>query len=124
MTHFYRACPTHRDELEEVDKGVDGQERLWCPQGHYVTSWLVISDSGSKIGRAHIGRMDMTVGDEPKKERAPQKEPIHPCKHGHTDWSYQPATRRWRCRTCNRMRSRIENPRTRAKRFIDLKETG
>ena len=107
MTHFYRACPRHRDELEQ-DPALEGRERLWCPQGHYVDAWLVVSDDGSKIGKAWANRVEMLVGEpEPKPIRA-QGQPGHPCKHGHFDWSYQKSSLRWRCRTCNRARSRIE----------------
>ena len=60
--HFYRACPRHRDELVEKEEGV--RERMWCPQGHYTVEFLIVSDEGTKIGRAWVDRPSMIVGED------------------------------------------------------------
>jgi hypothetical protein len=108
MTHFYRACPKHFNELRE-DPSLEGRERLYCPVGqHHTDSGLVVSDEGDRVGKAWATKVEMFVGDPLPRPRWAQRQPDHPCKHGHFDWSYQKSSMRWRCRTCNRERSRIE----------------
>jgi hypothetical protein len=105
MTNFYRACPKHRDELVEVDRSVTGHERLKCPQGHTVTSWLVLAEDGDRIGRAWIDRQEMVVGEPlveiPKKKIPVGKPPFRQCIHGHLDWG-KTTDGKWICRPCQK----------------------
>ena len=106
MMHYYRACPKHRDELVETE--AMGHERMWCPQGHFSESWLIVSDAGSSIGQAWADRPAMVVA-EPIEVAPPKKKytlpkgrpPFRPCVHGHTDWE-KLSNGRWICQTCRK----------------------
>jgi hypothetical protein len=92
--NFYRACPKHRDEIDED---------FMCPQGHKVDSWLVVGDDGTVVGKAWEERYKMEVGEEALKlpKRTSSKPPYTPCIHGHMDWSLR-SNGRYQCKACQR----------------------
>jgi hypothetical protein len=100
--HFYRACPIHLDEVRPLHENVVGPEVLYCPHGHRVTSWVTMCSDGRVIGQAYKNREGMVVGGRARRKgpRLPSP-PTNPCPHGHMDWTYQAATRKYRCASCN-----------------------
>ena len=97
--HFYRACPLHRDELQEVVTE-SGGEQFICPQGHQCRSFLTVADDGTVISRAWVNAIDVLVGEEVFNIQA--IEPRTFCKNGHFEWVYNTKTKKWRCGGCKK----------------------
>jgi hypothetical protein len=104
--HFYRACPIHLDEVQEVGPQGPGAEILMCPHGHRVTSFVTMGSDGTIVGHAYKHRVPMIVGER-ERNKGPKRPlpPDRPCEHGHMDWTYSAPRRAYHCATCKEKKS-------------------